>query len=128
MAVEKRLYRSKKDRIIAGVCGGLGEYLGIDPTIVRVIWLLFVFMGGMGVLAYIICWVVIPENPSQKETPAKKIEMKGPDARAIGVILIIAGTFFMLWNFGIFSWFNFGKMWPVLLIAIGVLILYESFR
>ena len=58
----KRLYRSKKERIIAGVCGGIGEYLGIDPTIVRILWVLLGLMGGSGIIAYIISWIIIPEE------------------------------------------------------------------
>jgi len=58
----KRLYRSKKERIIAGVCGGIGEYLGIDPTIVRILWVLLGLMGGSGIIAYIIAWIIIPEE------------------------------------------------------------------
>jgi len=58
----KKLYRSKKNRIIAGVCGGLGEYFNIDPTIVRIVWLLFVFAAGSGILVYIVAWIIIPEE------------------------------------------------------------------
>ena len=63
----KRLYRSRKDRKIAGVCGGLAEYFNIDPVIVRVIAVLLLLPGGApGLLAYIILWIVVPENPNQK--------------------------------------------------------------
>ena len=58
----KKLHRSKKNRVIAGVCGGLGEYFGIDPVIIRLLWLLFLFAMGTGILAYIIAWIVIPEE------------------------------------------------------------------
>jgi len=58
----KRLYRSKKNRVIAGVCGGIGEYFNIDPTLIRLIWILLVFAGGSGILAYIIAWIIIPEE------------------------------------------------------------------
>lgn len=59
----KTLLRSKKNRIIAGVCGGLGKYLGLDPTVVRLLWVLFTFISaGIGILAYIIAWVIIPEE------------------------------------------------------------------
>ncbi|MGM0368863.1 MAG: PspC domain-containing protein [Bacillota bacterium] len=58
----KRLYRSKRDRMLAGVCGGLGEYLGVDPTVVRLVWVFLAFGVGVGVLAYIICIVIIPEK------------------------------------------------------------------
>ncbi|NSW89709.1 MAG: PspC domain-containing protein [Firmicutes bacterium] len=62
MSEYKKLYRSSRNKIIAGVCGGLAEYFNIDPTIVRVLWILFACMGGSGILAYIICVFVIPEG------------------------------------------------------------------
>ena len=59
----KKLLRSKKNRIIAGVCGGIGEYLGVDPTVVRLLWVVFTLISlGVGILAYIIAWIIIPEN------------------------------------------------------------------
>lgn len=57
----KRLYRSRKDRIIAGVCGGIGEYFEIDPTLIRLVWLLL-GLTGAGIVAYIVAWIVIPEE------------------------------------------------------------------
>ena len=62
---EKKLYKSKKDKKIFGVCGGVAEYLGIDPTIVRVLWLATILFGGVGVLVYLICALVIPDNPNE---------------------------------------------------------------
>ena len=60
----KKLYRSIKDRKIAGVCGGIAEYFDIDPTLVRIIWIFALFLGIFpALIAYIICWIVIPENP-----------------------------------------------------------------
>ncbi len=59
----KKLYRSTKDRVIGGVCGGLGNYLNIDPVLLRVLWAVFFFIGGMGLLAYIIAWIIMPEEP-----------------------------------------------------------------
>ena len=58
----KKLYRSNTNKKLCGVCGGLAEFLNIDPTIVRLIWALIVFCAGAGVLAYIICALVIPEK------------------------------------------------------------------
>ena len=59
----KKLLRSKKNRVIAGVCGGIGEYLGIDPTVIRLLWVLFTFLSvGAGLIAYIIAWILIPEK------------------------------------------------------------------
>ena len=58
----KKLYRSKKDRVFAGVCGGIGEYLGVDPTVIRLLAVILGFTGS-GVLAYIVAAFLIPENP-----------------------------------------------------------------
>jgi phage shock protein C len=57
-----RLYRSRIDRTIAGVCGGLAKYFDIDPTIVRVLFVVSIFIGGGGIIAYIILWIVVPEE------------------------------------------------------------------
>ncbi len=61
--VKKKLYRSKKERMIGGVCGGIGEFLEIDPTIVRVIWAFLTILSiGVGIIAYILAWIIIPEK------------------------------------------------------------------
>ncbi len=61
--MEKKLYRSRQNRMLGGICGGIGEYLNVDPTVVRLLWVLFTFVGASGLLAYLICLVIIPENP-----------------------------------------------------------------
>ncbi|HNZ08941.1 MAG TPA: PspC domain-containing protein [Bacillota bacterium] len=61
MAV-KRLTRDMRNKMIGGVCSGLANYLDIDPTIVRIVWALLILGAGFGLLAYIICWIVIPQN------------------------------------------------------------------
>ena len=66
---DKKLRRSRTNKKIAGVCGGLGDYLGLDPTLIRLLWLILVFFAGTGVLAYFIAWIVMPEEPSVE--PAK---------------------------------------------------------
>ena len=59
----KKLVRSKKNRIIAGVCAGVGQYLDVDPTLVRLLWvILTLFSAGAGILGYIIAWIIIPEK------------------------------------------------------------------
>jgi len=58
----KKLYLSDKNRVIAGVCGGIGEYFNIDPTIIRLLWVLSVFFMGTGILAYFIFWIIMPEK------------------------------------------------------------------
>ena len=61
--MEKRLYKSRENRMLDGVCGGIAEYFNIDPTIVRLGWVIFSLAGGSGVLAYIIALIIIPEKP-----------------------------------------------------------------
>ena len=58
----KRLYRSNKNKILGGVCGGIGEYLDVDPTLIRLIWIMFALMFGSGVIVYIIAWIIIPKK------------------------------------------------------------------
>ncbi len=65
----KRLYRSRTDRKIAGVCGGIAEYFNIDPTVIRVIAILLLLPGGLpGLLPYIVLWIVVPYKPARGET------------------------------------------------------------
>ncbi|MCL2398386.1 MAG: PspC domain-containing protein [Defluviitaleaceae bacterium] len=61
----KKLYKSSTDEQIEGVCGGIAEYLGVDSTIVRLIWVGFTLLGGSGILAYIIACFVIPDPPEE---------------------------------------------------------------
>jgi phage shock protein C len=58
----KRLFRSRKERILGGVCGGLGNYLNVDPVLIRVVWAILFFAAGAGFLAYILAWIIIPEE------------------------------------------------------------------
>ena len=59
----KRLYRSKKEKKIAGVCGGIADYLNVDPTIIRLLWIIFTLLSmGAGVIAYILAWIIMPEK------------------------------------------------------------------
>jgi len=62
----RRLYRSGNDRILGGVCGGIGEYLGIDPVLIRLLWVFAILAFGSGLLLYIIAWIIIPRNPKHK--------------------------------------------------------------
>lgn len=66
--MNKKLYKSTKDKKIAGVCAGLAEFLNIDPTVVRLIWALLAVCYGAGILAYIVCAVVLPEKPDDYVT------------------------------------------------------------
>lgn len=60
----KRLYKSQTNKMLCGVCGGVAEYLNIDPTIVRLIWAVLVFAFGTGILAYIVAAIIMPDGPT----------------------------------------------------------------
>lgn len=60
--MEKKLYRSRVNRTLCGVCGGIGEYINLDPTVVRLLWVIFGFLGGSGIFAYIIAAIIIPDQ------------------------------------------------------------------
>lgn len=60
--MQKKLYRNTDSKIIAGVCSGIAEYAGVDPTVVRILWILFCAVGGSGILAYIIAAIIMPER------------------------------------------------------------------
>ncbi len=63
----KRLYRSRDERMLGGVCGGLAEYLHTDPTLIRVLFVLFALAGGPGIIAYLIMWIIVPLEPSDTQ-------------------------------------------------------------
>ncbi len=126
----KRIYRSQEDRIIAGVCGGFAEYLGIDPTLVRLVWIFFTIFGGLGILAYIFSIILISEKDGSK---AKEIKVDDDhDEKLVlwGVVIIIVGIllFFrhrpmvgMMWHAVSGNWFNI--LFAIALIGVGIYIL-----
>ena len=159
--MEKRLYRSRTDRVIWGVCGGLAKYLGVDPVIVRVIVVLIALANGIGILAYIVMAIAVPVEGSRtvdpKETARENTEeMKatitelGQEIRStlgktaieaedlnrirqrrrnyVGIALIVIGALFLLGRFNLFWWFNWGWMWPLLIIAAGLVLIFHTQR
>ncbi len=115
----RRLYRSKKDKVIGGVCGGLGGYLNIDPVAIRVVWLALILIGGTGLLAYLIAWILIPEAPEGKDPGA--VERKKDNTKIVGIILIVVA---LIWLSSVIGWFHFGGFpweWlaPLALVALG---------
>lgn len=118
----KKLYRSSSDKMIAGVCGGIAEYSDIDPVWIRLGFILLLFANGIGFLIYIISWLIIPQDPSKKNTNTQAENIvnkivKGDNNKIFGAIIIAIGIFLLLKN--IFSWFSFRYVWPFGLIAIG---------
>ena len=140
--MERRLYRSRKNRVIAGVAGGLGEYLDIDPVFVRIIFVLATFASGIGLLAYVILWIVVPHESIMFQATTTTAEgevnmqqqMRGDNSRYRrrnggvmgGIILIVLGCLFLADNY--LPRFNFWDTWPLILVAVGAGLIYNSFR
>ncbi len=74
--MDRKLYRSNKDKMLGGVCGGLAEYFDVDATIVRVVFVISLFLGGAGVLAYILLWIIVPEEPFYFNMPKDKTQQE----------------------------------------------------
>lgn len=121
--MEKKLYRSRRNSMIGGVCGGLGEYLNVDPTIMRLVAVLLVFANGIGLLAYIIAWVIIPRNP---EIEAEVVVTERSELNRLlpGLALIVLGLVFLLNT--LIPWFRFRYLWPLILIVLGIFILIKA--
>ena len=139
----KRLYRSRTHRVIGGVAGGIGEYFDVDPVLVRILFIVTLFAGGSGLLAYIIAWIIIPEqpresamttspNPQQANVPPQPQQPPKPEEAhrrggiVGGLVLLVLGLLFLGQNF--LPDFNFGDWWPLILVAIGAGLLYKAVR
>jgi phage shock protein C len=149
-----RLYRSKTDRMVGGVCGGLGQYLGLDPVIVRLFFVVLAFANGVGMLIYLVMWIIVPYE-GQSDVTMREAIRSGADEMAerahalgselrnglrtpnpqtgliIGAALVILGAVLLLQN--IFQslniawlrWFGFDTLWPLILIIGGVVLLWR---
>jgi len=149
-----RLERSASDRVIGGVCGGIAEYLAIDATLVRVFFVIAGFLtAGLGVIAYIVLLVLMPMpgqrapfvsasalgGDSLQPSPSQETTTSGADpvARAaeterrraaFGYILIALGVVFFLGNVGVFRFMQWHLVWPLVLVALGALLLVQRMR
>lgn len=134
----KRIYRSQTDKIIGGVCGGIGEYFSIDPFIVRIIFVILTITAGIGAPVYIVSWIIIPQSTqitidSNQQLPKKNYRL------IFGLIFIIIGSILIIDKLNLFNgflffdnfWYHFEQgssyikrfIWPITLIAIGVIII-----
>jgi len=92
----KKLYRSPTNKKIAGVCGGIGEYFNVDVTLVRLIWISAIIFAGTGILAYLICWLIIPKNPNtqnQADLDIKKL-YRSSEGKILGGVCAGLGDYF----------------------------------
>jgi len=145
--MNRKLYRSRNDKMLGGVCGGLGDYLGIDPIFVRLFFVFFTLGQGFGVLLYVVLWILVPEEPAGEVVStggfsgdfsdefSDRVQAMGEDVQTairqphpqagliIGGSLIIFGVIALVNSLDIrwLDWVNYDIVWPVLLIAGGVI-------
>jgi len=152
--MSETLYRSQTDRIIGGVCGGLAEYLRIDATIIRLLFVLFALGSGVGVIVYFMLWVILPVagqggHIGERDTMRANADEMGQRMRTLGddlgrglrdpnpqtalVVgggLVFLGLVFLVDALDLpwLRWFNFGTLWPVALVALGLLVLWRNIK
>jgi phage shock protein C len=144
----KKLYRSREDAMIGGVCAGLAEYFNIDTSLVRLATVILIFPGGLSFWAYIIAWIIIPQKPLAITAPAEgpesesstenetavdtseeeRVRQEDKSRYIVGIILVALGLIFLLNAFDVVFWFSFSKIWPIILIIIGIVVLYKAFN
>ena len=133
-----RLYKSTTDSMLFGVAGGMAEYFGADPTLVRVAWVLVALASaGLGLLAYVILAIIIPrqtfdstaeESSQMRDTESSErtrtvLRRRTGRLSLFGLALIAIGTLLLLNTLGVLYWWRWDVFWPLLLIAAGVALL-----
>ncbi len=126
----RRLYRSRTNNVIAGVCGGYAEYFDVDPVIMRLLFVLLAFFGGSGFLIYFASMLLLPKAPVNMDSAGAAPEVSRVNVRhVLGGMLIIFGIAFLLSNLGVFAFMHawdlsWNFIFPILLILFGMAIIY----
>jgi phage shock protein C len=127
----RRLYKSRTDRMLDGICGGIAEYFGIDSTLIRIAWVLLSLLGGTGILLYLIAMIIMPTNPSAVTTSPASATPEGHtrSTKFWGILLVVVGTVWFLDNLGVPFWhhwwgFSWDYVFPVLLILAGAAFMF----
>lgn len=151
--MEHRLYRSQTDRMLGGVCGGLAKYMQIDVTLVRLFFVVFTLLGGIGPLVYIIMWIVVDDESKINAAGTQAQTLNGEELkdraetvrdefvtavrqpnikslRFIGIALILGGLYIFLRQLHIpwLAWLNNGVVLAVLVVLVGVGLLVHAVR
>jgi phage shock protein PspC (stress-responsive transcriptional regulator) len=142
MQVNRRLYRCRHDQRIAGVASGVAEYFDLDPSLVRVLWVLSVFIGGMGLLLYIAMAIIVPLEPVEGEAPLASptgsyaattthrhaTRGSGRATTVFGIILILFGALALV-DALLPAWADGGRfLWPAFIVGIGALLVATAVR
>jgi phage shock protein C len=132
---QKTLYKSKSNRVISGVCGGIGEYLDVDPTVIRLLWVLATLAWGFGFIAYIICMFIVPEEPAGGKKKTKevkaKVEIDERQGKLIGgLVMVFIGFMLLANNLGWFAYissihpiFAWENVFALVVIVMGAILL-----
>ncbi len=144
-----KLYRSERDHILGGVCGGLADFFDVDSTLVRIIFVLLTIFGGSGIIIYLLLWVIVPTesnvsgvftkefmrdniNEIKDRTRSFAYEFRdatrdrGKNSRNFaGLFILVLGLLFLLQNLGFLGRYGFDHFWPILLIIIGFALLMK---
>jgi phage shock protein C len=136
---ETKLTRSRSDQMIAGVCGGLAEYLDLDPVLVRLAFVVLLFASGVGLPIYIVLWIIMPEGNgetavyAEPSTEPLKVNVDNGNGNGrvsqpvtIGAILLLLGFYFLFREIGWLTWLQGGLIWPLIIIAFGFYLIRKS--
>jgi phage shock protein C len=117
--------RSRSERVIAGVCGGVGRYLGVDPVLLRIAFIILALANGLGVIAYVVCWVAIPEErPDEPSLPAPQ-GRRETGRLVLGGSLVVLGLVLLLDRLAP----DLDELfWPVAVVAVGVAVMLVGLR
>ncbi|MDD3386342.1 MAG: PspC domain-containing protein [Candidatus Pacebacteria bacterium] len=125
----KKLYRSKNEKIIWGVCGGLGEYFQVDPVLMRILFILLFFAGGAGLFLYIILAIMIPNIQGEEDVKEKELTTHNGIKGFLGLVISLIGLnilFSSVFNINIFNLIDWKVFFAILLILLGVKIIFEN--
>ena len=139
--MNRRLYRCRENRMLAGVAGGLAEHIGVDPSLVRIAWLVSVFFWGVGILLYIAMAIIVPLEPLTPEEAAahaadpaalgqsghRHREGTGRLVTFFGVLLLLIGSIALVDAY-LPTWATWRQLWPLLFLGAGAFLIYTSTR
>ena len=124
-AAPPRLVRSRSERVVAGVCGGIGRYLGVDPVLLRIAFIVLALANGLGVIAYVVAWVAIPEERPGQPLAAAPEPRRETGRLVLGGSLVVLGLVLLVNRLAP----NLDELfWPVALVAVGVAVMLVGLR
>jgi phage shock protein C len=121
--VSRRLHRSATDRVVAGVCGGLAEYLEVEPSLVRLAFIVGTLWGGLGLLIYLVMAIILPVD---SQAPSFATYRQERSRNLAGAVVILLGAVLLVGNLGWAPWLTWNLFWPAVLVFVGAALLLRS--